>query len=55
MENSVNEFIMPKKMLNLLFNNMTETEQKKYRFYVYKCPTSIHKQLTIDDFMQLME
>lgn len=55
MENPVNDFKMPKRILQMLENNMTDTEKDKYRHCFYKCNTSIHKQLTIDDFKQLMK
>lgn len=49
-ENPVKDFKTPKKILQIFDNNLTEKEQDKCRFWIYKCLTSIHKQLTIDDF-----
>ena len=54
-ENSVNDFKMPRRILQILENNMTEAEKDKYRFYIYKCLTSIRKQLTIPEFLKEMK
>lgn len=51
--NSITDFKVPKRILEIFNNNLTDKEKDKCRFYIYKCLTSIHRQLTIDEFKKL--
>lgn len=41
-----------KQILAIMLRNMTDKEKAQYNYYFFKCLSSIHKQLTIPEFIK---